>query len=97
MSGSCSNRSSEALQRVALGIYAQCPVLFNDLKKLDILKLPCRRSLERVMGAKTVDEGINEQHLQEQATLFQLSRPIKCLMADLSHLVLGNYLLMRQR
>ena len=70
MSGSRSNRWTQASWRVALAIYARCPILFDDFKKLDILQLPCRRSLERVMGAKTVDEGINEQHLLEQATLF---------------------------
>ena len=59
MGGSRSNRWTQASWRVALVIYARCPVLFDDFKKLDILQLPCRRSLERVMGgAKTVDEGI---------------------------------------
>ena len=79
MSGSRSNRWTQASWRVALAIYARCPVLFDDLKKLDILQLPCRRSLERVMGAKTVDEGINEQHLLEQATRFSAFKTNKVL------------------
>ena len=98
VSGSCSNRLTQASWRVALAICARCPVLFDDLKKLDILQLRCRRSLETVMGAaKTVDEGINEQHLLDRQLVFQHSRQIKHLVADLNPLVLENYFLMRRR
>ncbi|XP_068730899.1 uncharacterized protein [Montipora capricornis] len=68
--GHRSNRWTQATWRVALAIYARCPVLFDDLKKLDILQLPCRRSLERVMAKRTVEEGIHEERIIEQLTLF---------------------------
>jgi len=54
---------------MALSIYARCPALYDDLKKLDILQLPCRRSLERVMAKRTVEEGIHEERIIEQFTL----------------------------
>ena len=55
---------------MALAIYTRCPVLFDDLKKLDILQLPCRRSLERVTAKRTVEEGIHEERIIKQLTLF---------------------------
>ena len=68
--GNRSNRWSQASWRVALAIYARCPALFDDLKTLDILQLPCRRSLEMVMAKKTVEEGILEERIAEQVILF---------------------------
>lgn len=69
--GHRSNSWSQASWRVALAIYARCPVLFEDLKRLDILQLPCRRSLERAMAQKTVEDGISEERIVEQLALFK--------------------------
>ena len=68
--GHRSNRWMQASWRVALAIYARCPALFDDLKKLDVLQLPCRRSLERVISKRTVEDGIHEERIIEQLTLF---------------------------
>ena len=91
-SGSRSNRWTRPSWRVALAIYARCPFLFDDLKKLDILQLPFRRSMEKVMGAKTVEEGINEDHLIEQVALFATFKTNRVLSSRPEHLGVGELL-----
>jgi len=78
---------------VALAINAPCPALFHDLKKLDIIQLPCRRSLERVMAKRTVKEGICEERIIEQLTLFNQYKTTAVLNGRPEPLEVGELLL----
>jgi len=82
---------------VALAIYARCPALLDDLKKLDILQLLCRRSSERVIAKRTVEEGIHEERIIQQFTLFNQFKTTTVLGGRPEPLRVGELLMMRQR